>query len=1074
MSVPQSYVQESAPEYKYEGDEKDEERNRPVYHELGPKDNSKFHDSIKEKDWESFEKLLKKYKGQYYKRKRIQAKEIEKDKLRREEEEKANDEADETAEAEEEKTKLQQMRQRLPFANKKELSKVEKRERNEKNAKKVLPKFVTKKVFADPAEIVSPLLMVDSKGRTPLHLACLHKAPPKTILDLLFAEKRASSMRDYSGQLPLHCAIKTWQEEHVLERIIKACPSGLKHKDNKGRTPLGFAVQRAIRGRPGCEEDVTEDPNSPFLWIYSTSDEEENWQFEQEMCWAKVNCLLRQYIDRKMTIIPSEHGLILEALERGANPNTIVQFVTTTARYLKMDDELAGAAIGLCIERHYNARTLEFLLENCRENTTVISDIVQKATKAHYSLGCYPLRDGMTPFGKSVIDWAKRHNRGRHRRSSIASRRRSSTSRRVSFVVGNPDDKKEVDDDHKKKWIGMEEACKDWWEILNHLLFYSAYGRDYKSKVEPKTYHLLHAALSGPMNPPSLIHLLLITYPEALNEQCPVYKVLPIHLACTRWRYDVIYHDSEISSLGQVLRHFYQSDPNQLFHRHKGSLPIHMALLGGQFWEFVRSMTSEHKEFLGMRDAQSRLFPFQIAALPIRFRNSQLLMRCQFNPTEWRDLTVTEKKLEHEKVVDEQERRQLGTIFELLREYPDAIENRIVTKDPSNISRTLRSLSDLSIHCLSWIYEQNSNGEFGVRYDNLAALRDSILDAQILPELQDWWDGLKECIWKDSHEDTPRTTDFLLHSALYNCETPPLVIDLLIRLFPSSLAKQIPGTSTYPLHIAAATTSYQRQQFEIPYGMNALGLVLKANKEVARFKSNGRLPLHICLSRGKSWKEVLPLIIVDPSSLKVEDEQTGLVPFELMSSFNLNAKENSWWYSTFTEKQMKTFRFDQLSTREKAKALSRARKKKELSQLNCIFELIRYRPSVLSMRCSGLAIENDDDSEASLNSFVDEGYEAKGGMDNWEMINDSSTGHEPRRSRDSIASIDAGMQQIDALYGDGAAPSMLGSWKNPLPTDPLAAFTKKSGSPKRKLVRRGTKIALFDVNDLDLSDDETP
>ena len=79
MSVSQSYVQESAPEYKYEGDEKDEERNRPVYHELGPKDNSNFHDSIKEKDWESFEKLLKKYKGQYYKRKRIQAKEIEKD-----------------------------------------------------------------------------------------------------------------------------------------------------------------------------------------------------------------------------------------------------------------------------------------------------------------------------------------------------------------------------------------------------------------------------------------------------------------------------------------------------------------------------------------------------------------------------------------------------------------------------------------------------------------------------------------------------------------------------------------------------------------------------------------------------------------------------------------------------------------------------------------------------------------------------------------------------------------------------------------------------------------------------------
>ena len=168
------------------------------------------------------------------------------------------------------------------------------------------------------------------------------------------------------------------------------------------------------------------------------------------MSWSRVNCLLRQYIDRKMSIIPSEHGLILEALDRGADPNTIVQFVTTSARYLRMDDELAGTAIGLCIERHYNARTLKFLLEHCRENTTVIVDIVQKAIKAHYSMGCYPLREGMVPFGKRVIDWAKKQKRGRNRRSSGFGRRRSSTSRRVSFVVGDADDK-EIDDDHKKK-----------------------------------------------------------------------------------------------------------------------------------------------------------------------------------------------------------------------------------------------------------------------------------------------------------------------------------------------------------------------------------------------------------------------------------------------------------------------------------------------------------------------------------------------------------------------------------------------------------------------------------------------
>lgn len=1067
----------------------------PDYHELGPRDFSKFHDTIKEEDWDKLEKLIKNYKAHYFKKKRVEARDLEK--LEQEEEEQTREKEEEGVEL----TMLERTRQYIPFVGEKP-SKAYRDRRKRTVAKKVLPRFVTNKIFVDPGDILSPLLMVDSDGRTPLHLALIHKAPEKMIMDILEAEKKASSMKDNESQVPLHCAIQTWQPDPLIERLVKANANALKCKDKDGRTPVGLAVELAREGRD--EDTIEEDSDAPFLWITATSKREKNWQFQQEMRWPKVNCLLRQLIDRRKVVIPSEHGLILEALEGGADPNTIIRFISTSDKYLLMDDELAGAAIGLCVERHYKLDVLEYLMENCREKTTVVTDIIQKAVKTHYAKGCYPIRKGMVPFGKRVIDWSKKQKRDEKRAKKKEAKKKKKEKKKskedfkkVSFKIAED---KDDGDKKKKEWTGMKESSKDWWENLNHLLFYCTYGRDYKLKVKPKTFHLLHAALSAPMTPPSLVHLLLIVYPEAIYEKCPVYKVLPVHIASTRWRYDVIYNDSEASSLEQVLLHLFESDPNQLYRRHKGSLPIHMALFGGQFWAFIKSLVITDKKVLGMRDAQSRLFPFQIATLPIRFRNIQLLMRCQFNPTAWREMSFLEKKDAYEKVVEEQEMRQLSTIYEMLRAYPDAIENKLLTKDSSIASKNLSSLSALSIHYLSWVYSRTSTGGYSVRYDNLTALRNSIFEAKVLPELEQWWFELKECIWNDSHREIPRTNDYLLHSALYNCETPPLVTELLIQLFPLSTAKPIPSTLTYPLHIAAATTSYQRQQFEIPYGMNNLRLVLKAYKEATRFKSNGRLALHICLARGKSWKEIRPLIMVNPSSLKVKDGQTGMVPFELMASFKLSAKANSLWYSAFTEKQMNSFSFHELSTQDKAKALAAARKKTELSQLTCIFELIRHRPSVLTVRYSGLIVGNDDDSVTSLFSFVDDGYDVKaGGVEQWETLDDSqwetlddsSTRQRQGSMRELLSRADSGRNSMRSLNDGYDAPALitpfdplldksLSSYLLEKSSSPIILTDKKTkrkrnkrknsySRPKARFERRGTKMALFDYNDLDLS-----
>ena len=1102
--------------YEREETEKGEEQNpqpNPGYREIGPRDNSKFHDSIKAEDWDKLKKLLKRYKPYYYKKKRIQAREIEKERLKYEEEELEKEKKKQ--EENEDPTIFQRIRRYRPCGSCCKNPKDPTEKKSVTVAKMLLPRALTKRIFVDPTEIVSPLLMVDSDGRTPLHLACLHRAPEKMILDLLDAERKASSMRDNEFQVPLHCAIQSWQHVHIIEKIVKANANALKSKDSDGRTPLGLAVELA---KEGTDEHIIENPDAPFLWISPTCKEEKNWQFEQEIRWSKVNCLLTELIDRRKVVIPSEHGLILEALEGGADPNTIVRFISSSDRYLMKDDELAGTAIGLCVERHYTLETLEYLMENCRERTTVITDIVQKAIKTHYLKGCYPLREGMVPFGKRVIDWAKKQQREEKRLKKKASKKRKRDKKMKKKSSGLDQDQKEesqkrvsfqdqVDekdgDNMKKQWNGMKTTCKDWWEILNHLLFYCAYGRDYKFKVKPKTYHLLHAAVSAPMTPPSLIHLLLIVYPEAIREKCPMYRVLPVHIACTRWRYNIVNHDSDTSSLDQVLLHLCESDPGQLYQRHKGSLPIHMALFGGQFWAFLKSLISTEKKLLGMRDSQSKLFPFQIAALPIRFRNIQLLMRCQFNPIVWREMSFLEKKVEYESVVDAQETRQLGTIFELLRRYPDAIQNRLLSKGSSTVSRNLRSLSDLSIHFLSWIYSRSSKGGYRVRYENLMALRNSIVEARILPELEEWWIKLKECIWKDSNSNLPRTNEYLLHSALHNSETPPLVIELLIQLFPSSARMSIPGTSTFPLHIAADTAAYQSQEFEIPYGINNIHLVLRAYKEAVRLKANGRLPLHICLSKGKIWEEVCPLVMVDPSSLKVEDEDTGLVAFELMASFKGSAKDDPLWYPDLTNNQMKKFDFHQLSTREQGRELVKAKKKKELNQLTCLFELIRRKPSVLFMRSTGYMIDSDDDSSNSLNS-LDDSDEPKGGIERFDGLHDSSSSLRLQGSfRDLLSPLksDRSLRSIRSLYTGDDAPALItpidssinrsltayllekSRSLNPYPTPyPMEDNTEKditeekdlTSKSKSKYERKGTKMSLFDFGDLELSgfDDE--
>eukprot|EP00985_Skeletonema_marinoi_P022421 scaffold14308_cov138-Skeletonema_marinoi.AAC.5 len=95
-------------------------------------------------------------------------------------------------------------------------------------------------------------LTTDKRGRTPLHFALGNvEQPPTAMLVQLLAgkEMKSSSVRwpDENNMLPLHYACAYGASVEVLRVIIDAWDESLSKVDNKGRTPLHFAMGNAHR-----------------------------------------------------------------------------------------------------------------------------------------------------------------------------------------------------------------------------------------------------------------------------------------------------------------------------------------------------------------------------------------------------------------------------------------------------------------------------------------------------------------------------------------------------------------------------------------------------------------------------------------------------------------------------------------------------------------------------------------------------------------------------------------------------------------------------------------------------------
>jgi hypothetical protein len=871
---------------------------------------NKWHNAIQRGDWDKVERLLKKYDQNYYRRKREQhERQKEREERRKEEEEKEQEERD--VQARDKSVSPKNMRRRLSMS------------RTVSTRRLKVRKYLKGSGGSSEREIVSPLLQRDEEGRTPLHLICSKDSPDQLLLDIVIIERHATSLPDMEGQLPLHVAVKADRYSHILEKIIKAHPNAMKTKNKAGRTPIAYAVELA---RQRQQAESPEDPKDLFRWSEPIGEREQDWQFSQEKYWTKVDFLLKTLRQRGKAILPSEHGLILEALECGAPPKVMTRFIITCSKYLRADACLAGPAILQCIRRQYPLQTLSSLLDNCKEETTIISDSLEKSLNKHYREGCYARHENGSSFGKELIQWSKKEK---------ASSDNKGKSRAIT---------------------GLSKACQDWWEILKHLLVFCAYGKKYTENKDIQEYNMVHAALAVSSSPPSLLQLLMVLHPKSRTALCPVLKALPIHLACAKWRYDLVRTEND-ASIHLMMKQLLKADNTMVGVRYRKRLPIHMALAVGQSWSFIKQMALVDKRFVGMRDPQTKLFPFQMAAIKASSKSIPMIIRSQYTPTAWRELPLEEKQEDFKRVSGMQDVRQVNTIFELLKLHPDAVRGKVITIGAPK-SSNLDGVGKVASHYLTWCY---ARGRFGwqIRPENIKILREAVIEGSIPMPLERWWEDMKclirEC-FPGQKGSIPESDAFLLHAALYNPDTPPLVIELLLELFPDSAALTLPGTQHYPLHIVAGTNAYNPQAFEIASSMDAMQLTLMTYNTAVRATSHGRLPIHIAISRGKTWKELRPMVEADPRTLRIEDPQSGLAPFQVMTTFcraSILGRQQSIRFCASAERKIRNIEQHETSTQERGAILRRGIRDIQLDSLTTVFELLRREPSALQSRTRG-------------------------------------------------------------------------------------------------------------------------
>ena len=266
--------------------------------------------------------------------------------------------------------------------------------------------------------------------------------------------------------------------------------------------------------------------------------------------------------------------------------------------------------------------------------------------------------------------------------------------------------------------------------------------------------------------------------------------------------------------------------------------------------------------------AATRLFPFQQAALINPYKNPALWAHDKHSDEEWKKLGAEDRAAAVQEMIEEQDLLQLTCVYVLLREFPLALSTAIVLKKPA-VFRDAQGHGMVSAHYTLWCYEEldevtNGENRWELHRERLEILQDAITWGEIPDSMETWWGKLKFWIWycyPKNLPPIPREDKYLLHAAVANPDTPPLIVELLVSQYPKSASLSF--GKDYPIHLAARTRSYMPQDFECDIGNKmTLEIVAKACPEAVSIRSPQGLPVDIAKKSGKTWVEIDALVSI--------------------------------------------------------------------------------------------------------------------------------------------------------------------------------------------------------------------
>lgn len=276
---------------------------------------------------------------------------------------------------------------------------------------------------------------------------------------------------------------------------------------------------------------------------------------------------------------------------------------------------------------------------------------------------------------------------------------------------------------------------------------------------------------------------------------------------------------------------------------------------------------------------------------------------------------------------------------------------------------------------LSGVFNEVKNGEWCVDetfHKTLChGIRNKTLE-QCGPGILDWWTNIEflialcACGRQKKDGDNRLFSDpkhfpkqYLLHAALDNSDTPPMVVRILLALYPESIHVANPA-GALPLHIAVRSEDYIPRNFELRHNPHtSMELVLQASDPTVIFRRyEDRLPLHHAISAGRNI-DTLEVLLPEPCSgvlletelskeqtlLLQRDPATKLFPFQLAAS--IPVEKNPFRWTCLTRNQYSHHVWQGLSDRQKAVAVLKVSEDEELRRLETIYELLKRQPRAI-------------------------------------------------------------------------------------------------------------------------------